>query len=399
VLQSIATAFDANNNPLTVTETFSGPTGTAVTTKTYDDFDRLTTVTDRYGKKLLYVYDANGNRKSLQDPDGLVTRYDYDGLNRLTAVTLPGAGVTNYDFYRDSRLKQVTYPNGTMAANTYDAATRVATITNRQSATVISSYAYQYDKNGNRTQQIEVNGGAPETTTYQFDDADRLAQVSYPDKTVAYTYDAEGNRTAEKVSDAQNTLLADKTSTFDVRNRLLSTTDALNAPAGVTYTYDANGNRIARLQGTTTTDLIYDVRDELTEVRSNSTLLESYAYDYRGMRVRKAGSGALLRYVYDDKSVLLQTDDFGNTLAKYDYGPDRLLSLTHATQGRQFYLFDALGSVADLMTPGGGIQARYQYDAWGNDRGHTGTSANIFGFTGHESRCSDGSVLLQGPVL
>ena len=55
-------------------------------------------------------------------------------------------------------------------------------------------------------------------------------------------------------------------------------------------------------------------------------LLPGTAYDYRGMRVRKAGSGALLRYVYDDESVLLQTDDFGNTLSKYDYGPDRLLA-------------------------------------------------------------------------
>lgn len=389
-LQSIATVYDANNNPLTITETYGGPTGTAITTKTYDSFDRLQSVTDRLGKKLAYTYDPNGNRKSLEDPDKKVTRYDYDALNRLTAVTLAGAGVTTYDYFRDSRLKRVTYPNASVAAYTYDAAARTQTLDNRQTgaAAPLSRFEYTYDKNGNRTQQIETNGGAPETTTYTFDTADRLLGVIYPTTRVAYTYDDVGNRLTEKEYGQGGALTSDKTFDYDDRNRLLSVTNPLGA--GVTYTYDANGNRITRQQGGTQTELIYDIRDKLTEVRSASALVERYAYDYQGLRIRKAGSGALLRYVYDDDSVLLQTDDAGNTLTKYDYGPDRLLSLAHATEGRQFYLFDSLGSVVNLTTAAGALQARYQYDAWGNDRGHTGTSANVFGFTGHELDAATG---------
>jgi RHS repeat-associated protein len=56
----------------------------------------------------------------------------------------------------------------------------------------------------------------------------------------------------------------------------------------------------------------------------------------------------------------------------------------HATEGRQFYLFDGLGSVSDLMRPDGAIQAAYKYDAWGESRGGIGASSNPFGFTGHE---------------
>ena len=42
----------------------------------------------------------------------------------------------------------------------------------------------------------------------------------------------------------------------------------------------------------------------------------------------------------------------------YDYGPDRLLSLHHRDEGRQYYLFDTLGSVVDLTTPEGSVQVR-----------------------------------------
>ena len=36
------------------------------------------------------------------------------------------------------------------------------------------------------------------------------------------------------------------------------------------------------------------------------------------------------------------------------------------------------------MRPDGALQARYQYDAWGNPRSTAGSSFNVFGFTGHE---------------
>jgi len=50
----------------------------------------------------------------------------------------------------------------------------------------------------------------------------------------------------------------------------------------------------------------------------------------------------------------------------------------------QFYLTDALNSVVNLTNNSGAVQARYQYDAWGNKRNEVGSSWNRFGFTGHE---------------
>ncbi len=52
--------------------------------------------------------------------------------------------------------------------------------------------------------------------------------------------------------------------------------------------------------------------------------------------------------------------------------------------GAADYLFDALGSVVDITSDVGTLLAMYQYDAWGNTRNEAGSSANRFGFTGHE---------------
>ena len=40
--------------------------------------------------------------------------------------------------------------------------------------------------------------------------------------------------------------------------------------------------------------------------------------------------------------------------------------------------------MANLTTSAGGIQARYQYDAYGNYRSQAGASFNRFAITGHE---------------
>lgn len=383
-IQSITTGYDANNNPITVTETYSGVTGTRLTTKAYDNFDRLISVTDAFNKKIAYTYDANGNRTTLIDPDSKITRYSFDALNRLSTVDAT-AGITTYNYDRSSLQTKVTYPNGTIAENIYDNALRTKKILNRQGAAVISQYDYTYDLNGNRKDQIETNGSTAELTAYAYDDNDRLTLVNYPDAVVSYSYDANYNRITEQSTDkATNTLVVNKTFGYNNRNQLETITDNIDNAQNVVYQFDTNGNQTIKSKNGVTTTFVYDVRDKLLSVRENATTLGQFFYDYQGMRVAKTGDQGLVRYTYDDDSVLLQTDGAGSTLAKYEYGPDRLLSLNHATEGRQYYHFDALGSTVNLTKPDASIQARYQYDAWGNFRSESGTSFNKFAFTGHE---------------
>ncbi len=238
---------------------------------------------------------------------------------------------------------------------------------------------------GNRLIQQESNGGGAETTTYVYDNNDRLTRADYPDTTLDYGYDAAYNRTSESaVEKASGTTVSSKTFSYNNRNQVTSISDSANAANNTTYAYDANGNQTVKTQNGHTLTFVYDVRDRLVRVSQDATTLGQFRYDHAGMRIQKEGDQGVVRYTYDDGSVLIQTDDTGTTLAKYDYGPDRLLSLEQATEGEQFYHFDALGSVVNLSKPDGSLQARYQYDAWGNERSSTGSSWNRFAFTGHE---------------
>ncbi|MEW8050593.1 MAG: RHS repeat-associated core domain-containing protein, partial [Candidatus Thiodiazotropha sp.] len=217
------------------------------------------------------------------------------------------------------------------------------------------------------------------------DNNDRLTRADYPDATLDYGYDAAYNRTSESaVEKASGTTVSSKTFSYNNRNQVTSISDSANAANDTTYDYDANGNQTLKTQNGFTLNFVYDVRDRLVRVSQDATTLGQFRYDHAGMRIQKEGAQGIVRYTYDDGSVLIQTDDTGTTLAKYDYGPDRLLSLEQATEGEQFYHFDALGSVVNLSRPDGSLQARYQYDAWGNERSSTGSSWNRFAFTGHE---------------
>ncbi|MCU7804214.1 MAG: hypothetical protein KZQ96_13535 [Candidatus Thiodiazotropha sp. (ex Lucinoma borealis)] len=381
-LQRIATSYDANSNPLTLSETHAS--GTRTTTNRYDSFDRLIETTDGFGKTLGYTYDANGNRTSLSDPDGKISRYSFDALNRLSTVHNT-TGISNYGYDRSSLLDNISYPNGAVADYSYDDARRVTQVVNRLNGAVASQYDYTYDSNGNRLTQQETNGGAVETTGYTYDNNDRLTRADYPDATLDYGYDSAYNRTSETaVEKVTSTTVANKTFSYNNRNQVTSISDSANTANNTTYDYDANGNQTVKTQNGSTLNFLYDVRDRLVRVSQDTTTLGQFRYDHAGMRVQKEGAQGVVRYTYDDGSVLLQTDDAGTTLAKYDYGPDRLLSLEQATEGEQFYHFDALGSVVNLSKPDGSLQARYQYDAWGNERVTTGSSWNRFGFTGHE---------------
>ncbi len=391
-LLSITTTYDPNNNVLAVSEGFE-VTGAQVTTRTYDTFDRLQSVTDRWGNSLTHGYDANGNRIQLTDPGGLTTLYGYDQLNRLRTANVSGAGLTEYDYLLNGHLDKITYPNGTTASHEYDDSNRLKEIRNLHGGTtLVSTFLYDHDRNGNRTQQIETQyGQVAETTTYDYDLADRLTAVSYPDKATSYTYDEVGNRETEIEQDLDGNLITQKLYTYDPRNQLTDLENLLDPSRNLTYGYDLNGNQVSRqLAGGTLTEFDFDVRDQLIRVAEDGSPLGTYGYDAQGLRITKQTAGGLAQYVYDQSSVLLRSDPTGTK--KYDYGPDRLLSVDDSALGRAFYLFDALGSVVDLTTPGGTLLAKYQYDAWGNVRSSIDTAANIFGFTGHEMDSESGLI-------
>ena len=163
------------------------------------------------GKRITYAYDVQGNRRAVTDADNVTTAYAFDARNRLATVTSE-AGVTTYAWWEDDLLKSVAYPNGTLHDRSdpraYDRANRILAIVNRPAeigGVPFSTYRYTYDRNGNRLSQVEtqrsLTDGGAETTSYVYDNLDRLIGVTYATTQIAYTYDAAGNRLTERGTD------------------------------------------------------------------------------------------------------------------------------------------------------------------------------------------------------
>ena len=143
-------------------------------------------------------------------------------------------GVQVFDDATTTNMDLTLRQAGSIWGYVYDQADRGTGITNEGPSGLLSSYAYQYDANGNRSLQLEQNGGAVETTSYQYDAADRLWQVAYPDQTTTYTLDGVGNRRTETSVQGEDTIV-DREYRYDARHRLTEIVDRLDPLAGVLY--------------------------------------------------------------------------------------------------------------------------------------------------------------------
>jgi RHS repeat-associated protein len=397
---SIAYAYDANGNLTRIEDSVASgtdpPSAPLVTTRDYDDLDRLLSETsplpDGGSRTVAYTYFANGTRKTVTGPSAETSSYTYDGQNRLATATTAG-GVTSYAYFPDDLLRSVTYPSGVTATHAYDKADRLTSLVNARGATTVSSFTYGYDRNGNRLSQVEVNGGPAETTGYTYDALNRLDTVTYPvdanypaGRVATYALDDVGNRTRETERTTAGAVLADKQGVFDNLNRLTTLTDLVDGSKTTTFSWDANGNQHTKTVGAVTTEYRYDCRDRLVEVVEGSSTPGRFQYDFQGRRSKKIGSDGVVQYVYDQTSVLAEFDGSASPVAKYEYGSDRLISMARSGEGRRWYSLDGLRSGVNLTDDSGATVASYHLDAWGNFRfpSELSASRNRFAFTGYE---------------
>ena len=244
--------------------------------------------------------------------------------------------------------------------------------------------------------QVETRGLTGETTTYGYDEAERLIGVAYPAETHLYQVDAVGNRTGEKRA-AAGVVAALTVAAFAAlspgvasaaverqHNAVDWVTAVVDVKASTTtvLTYDGNGNR--RTEGTK--QYAWDIRDTLTRVQEGSTVVGTYDYDAKLQRVKADTAQGHVEYVLDGKYVLREA---GARSRRYHFGEGEALAVTgvggSAGQDR-WLLTDALGSVStEVDATATSVTAR-QFDAWGNYRNSTAPTANEtrLGYTGHQ---------------
>jgi RHS repeat-associated protein len=311
----------------------------------YDPADRLTSINNHINStesdEFVYDYDANSNRKTeTRSQNGLVTRsiaYDFDLLDRLTSASYtasqprpanPAAG------------QSASYAEGTRVTGfDYDAVGNRKTSTSRDNTTNITLTT---DAEGVTTESRQINDGQLVTTTAQFDNLNRLTQL---------------------------------------------TSDAAGAVPTI-YGYDRNGNLTSTTQNNqVVSSYEYDGRDQLRRVvNSANQELARYDYDSERQRLSKTVGGGSLGYVYAGDQVVNEYGANNQLANRYDLGAGEVVRGEFAGEGERYYFSDGQGSISALaqlaQSPPASLTARYEYDAWGNYLGFSGASYNSIGYTG-----------------
>jgi RHS repeat-associated protein len=336
------------------------------TTYSYDSMDRLVTKATPQGT-LNYTFDAAGHVATIasSNTNGASVSYTYDDLDRLSTVVdnrLPsGQNTTTYAYDPASNLATATLPNGLQSTYTYDSLNRVTSM-----ATPVSSYSYQLDATGKRTQAVELTGRALNWTydgIYRLTNETIASAPSGKNGAVSYSLDPVGNRLSDSSSISG---IGSSSETFDADDRLSA------------ETYDGNGNTLTTGGKT----FAYDSENHLS---MNSGAV-SIVYDAFGNRVAKTVDGVTTRYLVEDDinptgyPQVMEETVGGSVQRTYTYGLQRISEdqIMDSAWTASFYGYDGAGSVRQLTNGAGAVTDTYEYDAFGNEVNHTGTTPNDF---------------------
>ncbi len=309
----------------------------------YDALNRVSSVAYD-GKTIGYAYDNNSNMVKIVYPGGLEVDYGYDALNRLVSVEDWNHNVTQYHYRPNSQLDYVEYPNQMVTTYVYDDFGREEGVnTVRSDGTVIASYTFDLDKNGNHLSEtiLEPYRQAPVLP---------LVQKSY---------------------------------TYDLGNRLLS--DGV-----LDFEYDYNGNMTRKGSD----NYSFDLQDNLSSYMGNNSL--SYGYDGLGIRRSMSRNGITYNYVMDvmnSANVLMELQ--GAEVQNYYIYGNGLISRIKPNNETEYYVSDFRGSVVAMVddSEDAVITHRYQYDSWGNLLQNEETDFNPFRYVGNSGVMYDDSTL------
>ena len=353
-----------------------GPTGKLTlvdngryqTRYTYDDAGRLVQVVEnemagaslQYTKS--YTYDLNDNRTGfILEMDGSFSQnvsYTYDNLNRLSTVSEDDQLQAAYTYDANGNRSTLTYANGVVESYTYNKANWVTSVTNRLGDTVLSSYAYTYYPTGNQKTKTDHTG---KKTTYVYDGLGRLEQESdNAGLNICYFYDASHNR--HFITYKNGTENYELYYYYDANNQLTQERKRQDGKytTVATYTYDGNGNQLSKTTDEGTAEFAYNVFNQQTQYSMGPVTVQ-YVYNADGIRTSKTINGQRTTFLLDGGNVAAEVQDDqvtaaylrGVNLISQDVGYDRF-----------YYQYNAHGDVVQLVRDNA-VVASYTYDAFG----------------------------------
>lgn len=338
------------NRSFTYDSTASGNKGVGQLTSTtdakggytyyYNAFGELLTetrTTDGYSFGTSYEYDLNGEVTRVYYPSGREVQYVRNAIGDIASVNTQSAAgqpvttvvqsVTRRPF---GPLAGFTAGNGAITTYSHDGDYRLTEIDISNGGSTILDHSYVYDQSDNLL-SITDNQSAGRSNAFTYTDDDRIETASGPYGSFAWTYDGNGNRLQE-VRTIGGSATTDTYVYTAGTNRLAQIRDPLASPLR-TLLYDDAG-RVVDDDRTTAGafEYAYDVSGRLTEVTSGATSLATYAYDAWDRRIARevTSPSALTRYyVFDGNGrPIAESDGAGNIQREYIWLDEQLIGLS-----------------------------------------------------------------------
>ena len=350
VYSEVGTPRQEVTDPLGIkTVTSYDPFGHPITERRYDLMGQLVEQTD-------YAYDANGNkilRRITTTTQPVDTNWEYDVLNQLKKTTEAAGTPEQRSMYRKydaaGRVIILIKSDGTSLEYNYDALGRRTSL---KSSDGTLFYTYSYDINDNMlSTEDRINGTAINRT---YDEYDQLISDTLPyGHSLSYEYDLLGN--------VKQVALPDQSKVIYSRqgNRLLSVSREGTLTYSHTYTsYDESSNPtnilLAANAGTLQVD--YDLLNRPLEIRS-ANWQETLDYEHHLLKQRTSKDTfgeAISSYTYDARDQLLSENGTASHNFEYDWQGNPIAYDGHS---RKFNSCNA------LLDDG---QHEYSYDLNGN---------------------------------
>jgi len=323
------------------------------------------------------TYNWQDKTLTTRDPVGNTYYYSYDPLGRITNSTTPDRKSVLQSYNDLLAWVRTTDQDGNYRCNYYDRLGRLISVVEYADSSCNprtlngNNYVtnYYYNEVGNLG---KVTNAATKSTTYSYDNLNRLTTTGYPDGTSeTYFYDNNGN-VVKKVDRASVKTLA----SYDSMNRPSTVTYCGTTITGASYVYDKNGNPLQALNENATMTYIYDSR--------NRVLNETYAVNPATRTVVDLGcsgsGGSMTRTGGVAKTYMVGTTYNGelvNTIAYptiYAWNPDITIKYSYDGLGRilnvqnvstSLYFAQLTYSKADQVVGvqyGNGPIANYTYD-------------------------------------
>ncbi|WP_301150798.1 RHS repeat-associated core domain-containing protein [Metapseudomonas otitidis] len=276
-------------------ETADGPRTDVqdITRYAYDAQGHLISVTNALGHVTqLSSFDSYGNPQTVIDPNGVTTTLGYTPQGWLASVSVGGSSTT-FEHDAIGQITKVTRADGSWLAYTWDDARRLTKITNNLGEQV----EFDLDAMGNRTAQRikDATNSLTQQQQWVYDELGRLLRsVGANGQTHSQQYDLNDNPTTDT-----NPRQFSRTRAYDALDRLVSSTDALNGVT--TQAYDAQDNltQVVDPRGVTTR-YEYDGLGNLTTLISPDTGTTTFQHDAAGNVIQKTDArGVVTTYRYD----------------------------------------------------------------------------------------------------